>query len=167
MRWRAATAAVLLLVGAGAYRPPSGVVAEAPAGSRRALLRAAGAAATTLGLGRASCAPRPARAAAASLALSPEGSKLERRATTAAGKGEPELAAQLWRRLTRLEPDYPYGWVNCANAEVAVKRLQDALADYDTGLGLLRELGDNGDLWVVLLNRGATTRARARRRGRG
>ena len=31
----------------------------------------------------------------------------------------------------------------------------------------LRELGDNGDLWVVLLNRGATTRARARRRGRG
>ena len=27
-----------------------------------------------------------------------------------------------------------------ANAEVAVKRLQDALADYDTGLGLLREL---------------------------
>mmetsp|Transcript_15369 Transcript_15369/g.24241 ORF Transcript_15369/g.24241 Transcript_15369/m.24241 type:complete len:338 (+) Transcript_15369:26-1039(+) len=90
--------------------------------------------------------PSPAKAE-----LDREVASLFRKADLEASQGNIDNALQLYNKVVKLAPDFPNGWSNRGNMQVAKGNLEKAREDYSKALAI--GLNDKDD-WVVHLNRG-------------
>mmetsp|Transcript_32652 Transcript_32652/g.41744 ORF Transcript_32652/g.41744 Transcript_32652/m.41744 type:complete len:365 (-) Transcript_32652:206-1300(-) len=83
--------------------------------------------------------------------LDREVASMFRKAGLEESQGNLDAALQLYNKVVKIAPDYPYGWSNRGNVQVAKGNLEKAKTDYSQAI----EIGLNArDAWVVYLNRG-------------